>query len=146
MGRKLILLVLSCLCLAGCKETTYVPYQYVAEGTYLCNGMLYEDGVPRNASVTDKAALQYVVSEDEIALYPYDITYDGDLYSLSNYRSLLLQAGYTVVEEVRTDSLLDTTLTKGNDKVRLIYQPAGSIRILFKNQQGPAHILLEGVR
>lgn len=147
MGCKLIPLALLCLCLTSCTNTTYIPYQYVAEDVYLCGGMLYVNGTARDASITDKPALQYVTSEEGINLYPCDlITYDGDLYSLSNYRALLIEEGYTVIEETRTDSLLDTTLEKNEDKVRLIYQSTGSIRILFKNQQGPAHILLEGVR
>lgn len=148
MGAKLsccTLLFLLLLTLAGCAERNFIPYQYVSEGVYLCEGKVWDGTEWRDANETDVQALQYVTSEDPIELYPYDlVSYDGSLYSLSNYRKLLLDNGYEIEAEERTSAVLDTTLFKEDDRVRLIYQSSGSVRILFENQEGLAHILLEG--
>ena len=98
-------------------------------------------------AATDTQALQYVTDASGISLSSGELAYyTGTLYSLSNYRELLLENGYRIESEVRTSDVLDTTLSSGSDRVRLIYQPSGSIRILFENLGGAAHILLEGVQ
>lgn len=142
---KCLVLLSTLLVLTGCTERNFIPYQYISEGVYLCEGRVWDGTEWRDANVTDKPALQYVTSDDPIELYPCDlVSYDGSLYSISNYRKLLLDNGYRIESETRTSSTLDTTLYNEEDRVRIIYQSSGSIRILFENSRGLAHIILEG--
>ncbi len=148
MGTKIsccALLMLMLLC--GCTQTVERPYVYVSAGVYAYGDMVDDCGVMRNRTPTDTQALQYITDDGGISLIPGELaSYEGSLYSLSNYRELLLSNGYVIDREIRTADILDTTLSAGEDRVRLIYQPSGSIRILFKNLKGAAHILLEGVQ
>lgn len=147
MGAKITLCLISLCMLCGCSRVVEQPYTYIAEGVYACGDTVYENGVARSKTETDAQALQYVTDDRGISLSPGDLAYyTGTLYSLSNYRELLLESGYGIESEVRTSEVLDTTLSNGSDRVRLIYQPSGSIRILFENSGGVAHILLEGVQ
>ena len=139
----LLLLILLC----GCTRVVERPYMYITDGVYVYGDMVEDCGLMRNRTPTDTQALQYITDDSGISLTPGELaSYDGSLYSLSNYRELLLSNGYVIDSEIRTADILDTTLSFGEDKVRLIYQPSGSIRILFKNSKGAAHILLEGVQ
>lgn len=144
MGAKLICCLLSLLLLSGCAETISVPYSYVAEGVYMCGDTVWEDGVARDRTPTDKQALQYITDANGVNLYPCGlVTYTGTLYDLSNYRELLLENGYVITTEVRTSNMLDTVLLNGDGRVRLIYLASGSIRILFEKPESVAHILLK---
>ena len=147
MGAKVtVCLTLLCM-LCGYSRVVEQPYTYIAEGVYACGDTVWENGVARSRAATDTQALQYVTDDCGISLSPGELAYyTGTLYSLSNYRELLLENGYRIESEVRTSDVLDTTLSSGSDRVRLIYQPSGSIRILFENLGGAAHILLEGVQ
>lgn len=146
MGAKIILCIPLLLLLCGCTQTIEHPYVYVEEGVYACEETVWEHGKSRSRTPTDTQALQYVTDDRGIELSHGELAhYTGTLYSLSNYRELLLEHGYIVEKEVRTASVLDTTLSCSGDRVRIIYQQSGSIRILFENEQGVAHILLEGV-
>lgn len=147
MGTSLKVLLLSLLftALCGCSQTVEQPYTFLGDNTYSCGDVVWENGVSRNKLPTDAQALQYVTDGTRIDLVPGDLAfYSGSLYSLSNYRKLLLEEGYIIESETRSPILLDTTLNFGGDRVRLIYQSSGSIRILFENQEGFAHILLKG--
>lgn len=147
MGAKVtVCLILLCM-LCGCSRVVEQPYTYIADGVYACGDTVWENGVARSRAATDTQALQYVTDDRGISLSTGELAYyTGTLYSLSNYRELLLENGYRIESEVRTSDVLDTTLSSGSDRVRLIYQPSGSIRILFENLGGAAHILLEGVQ
>lgn len=147
MGPKMIsvILLLGAL-LCGCAYTVEVPYVYIQEGVYACGDTVYDHGSTRKRTPTDLQALQYIPDGSAIELLPGElVSYSGTLYSLSNYRMILLQNGYVIESEQRTCDILDTTLVCGEDRVRLIYQPSGHIRILFKDIRGPAHILLEEI-
>lgn len=146
MGTKIIFCIIAMCMLCGCSRTVEQPYTYISEGVYACGDVVCEDGVIRDRTPTDIQAMQYITNDEGINLAPGELAYyTGTLYSLSNYRTLLIENGYVVEKEVRTADLLDTTLSKEGDRVRLIYQPSGSIRILFENLEGAAHILLEGI-
>ena len=147
MGAK-VTACLTLLCmLCGCSRVVEQPYTYIADGVYACGDTVWENGVARSRAATDTQALQYVTDASGISLSSGELAYyTGTLYSLSNYRELLLENGYRIESEVRTSDVLDTTLSSGSDRVRLIYQPSGSIRILFENLGGAAHILLGGVQ
>lgn len=147
MGTKVIPCTLLFCLLCGCSQVVEQPYIYISEGVYACGDTVWEDGAVRDRTPTDVQAMQYITNEEGIDLVPGELAYyTGTLYSLSNYRALLLESGYTVEKEVRTADVLDTLLSNGTDRVRLIYQPSGSIRILFENPKGAAHILLEGIQ
>lgn len=148
MGTKLAALALCAVTLCFLPSCTYTierPYVYVSEGVYAYEDRVWENGVVRNKTPTDMQALQFIPDDSGIDLVPSELVdYEGSLYSLSNYRELLLSSGYTTIKETRTCDILDTTLAAGEDRVRLIYQPSGRIRILFENPEGGAHILLRG--
>lgn len=147
MGTKVILCTVLLCALCGCSHVVEQPYIYISEGVYACGDTVWEDGTVRDRTPTDVQALQYITNDEGINLTPGELAYyEGTLYSLSNYRALLLERGYEVESEVRTSDVLDTTLSNGSDRVRLVYQPSGSIRILFENSKGAAHILLEEVQ
>lgn len=136
------------LCLlVGCTQTVAIPYVQIAEGVYACGDVVWDQGTLRSRTPTDIQSMQYVPDDSGISLTPGELAdYIGTLYSLSNYRELLLQEGFSVEKETRTCDILDTTLFRDDERVRLIYQPSGRIRILFENRQGAAHILLEGMK
>lgn len=135
------------LLLVGCKQEVAVPYVYVSEGVYACGNSVWDHGTIRTRTPTDVQAMQYVTDDSGIDLTPGTLAdYAGTLYSLSNYRELLISNGYGVESETLTCDVLDSTLSLGGDRVRLIYQPSGRIRILFENYRGAAHILLEGIQ
>lgn len=143
LGICLFLVLLLC----GCTQTITRPYTCLADGVYAYEGTVWENGATREKTPADIQAMQYIPDDSGIDLTPGELTdYTGTLYSLSNYRVLLLQEGYAIESEIRTRDVLDTTLGRCGDRVRLIYQPSGRIRILFENPGGAAHILLEGVQ
>lgn len=149
MGTKIKILTVSALflMLCGCTKVITVPYTYVSEGVYACGDKVWENNVIRDKTSVDRQALQFIQDDRGVNLIPGELAdYSGSLYSLSNYRALLLGEGFAVERETRTCDILDTTLSKDGDRVRLIYQSSGSIRILFENRQGAAHILLEGIQ
>ena len=136
-----------CLLTSGCARIEYRPYMYIDDGVFLYEGKVWDHGEVRARTPTDKQALQFICDHNGVDLVKGELAYyEGSLYSLSNYREYLINCGYVEEHTTRTRDLLDTTLSNGNDRVRLIYQQSGRIRILFENQPAPAHIILEGVR
>lgn len=136
VGAALSLLFL----LSGCMEprVEYVPY------VVLDNGRLLH-GNEENYTGS-KQVLEFCTGFTE-PLYTGELNfYHGTLYGLSNYRELLLNNGFEETTVTKTSDLLDSTLSNGSDRVRLIYQNTGTIRIVFENRSGAAHILLEGMQ
>ena len=136
MGAKLTAAVLTILLLCGCSaKTVYVPYA------------LQEDGSHRlpMSTYTSHQVLEYCdgtldkLSKGELS------TYHGTLYALSNYRVYLMNNGFVETSYEATSSVLNSLLDNGSEKVRLIYQSSGTIRIVMENQEGLAHILLGGM-
>jgi hypothetical protein len=141
--RYLIPLLLLTL-LSGCTRTVDIFYIYVSEGVYAHEDKVWDQGVIRDRFPTDKQALQFVTDDHGIQLVRGELAYyRGTLYSLSNYRELLLANGYVTENLTRTSNLLDTTLRGPDSRVRLIYQRGANIRILFEKPECLAHILLE---
>lgn len=144
--KRMMLVGLLTLLLCGCTVRVDKPYEYIREGVYASGDVVSENGNLRSRTPTDNQALQFVPDGGGISLVPGELAYyTGSLYSLSNYRELLLKEGYITDSLTRTSEVLDTTLSRGGDRVRLIYQQSGSVRILFENKEGLAHILLEGI-
>lgn len=94
-------------------------------------------------SVQEKQVLEYCVGTEDPLYYTSINSYEGSLYALSYFRQQLLSRGYTERVWTQSSDLLDTILSGNGERVRLIYQSNGSIRIVFENQAGAAHILLE---
>lgn len=137
MGAKLIAALTCLLLLVSCGPSPieYVPYT------------LQEDGTQRlpESCYTSHQLLQWCEGPSSKLVWRELYFYDGSLYALSNFRRSLLNHGY--VEEVReqSSSVLDILLTSDAERVRLIYQSSGTIRIIMENPDGLAHILLEGI-
>lgn len=131
MGAKIIPILLSTLLLCGCTYEAAVPYVQLADNVYATEEVVWEEGNVRDRQVTDKQVLQYVTDDNGIDLQPGELAfYYGTLYSLSNYRAQLLSEGYTIESETQTPDVLDTVLSKEGERVRLIYQRSGTIRII----------------
>ena len=135
MGAKLTTAMLVIFLLCGCQQRVeYVPFAQQEDGSlrypmqsYTSHQVLeYCDGT---ADALSKGELNF---------------YHGTLYALSNYRSYLLANGFTETHFENTASVLDSMLDNGEERVRLIYQSSGTIRIFLENPDGLAHILLEG--
>lgn len=140
-----MLFVLMATLLCGCTKVHNVPYIRIADGVYAVGDEVWDHGVKRERMPNEQQALQFVTDDKGVDLVGGDLAfYTGTLYSLSNYRLALLDNGYTVSKEVRTHDLMDTTLKKDKDRIRLIYQRSGTIRILFEKSRGERHIVMEG--
>lgn len=131
MSVRKLLPLLCLLVLCGCTYQKDMPYVYITEGVYATSDRVWDNGVVRERQVTDKQALQYITDDNGVDLQKGELVfYHGTLYSLSNYRAYLLAEGYVVESETRTSDLLDTILSKDSQRVRLIYQKSGTIRII----------------
>lgn len=138
MGAKLIPLLLALCLLCGCStEERYIPYYVTDSGAHI-----HATDTPAEH---DKQVLEFCEGEYSPLYHTTLNFYSGDLYALSNYRARLLALGWETISLTQTSELLDTVLTDGTERVRLIYQNTGVIRIVFENQSGAAHILLEEV-
>ncbi len=136
MGSKLTVLAITLLLLCGCSPSVeYVPYAQQADGTYR-----YPE-----ADYTSHQVLQWCEGTTDALTKGELYFYNGSLYALSNYRAYLMSNGFSEVESAKTDALLDSVLSNGDEKVRLIYQSSGTIRILLEKSDGVAHILLGGI-
>ena len=136
MGAKLTAAVLAIFLLCGCSaKTVYVPYA------------LQEDGSHRlpMSDYTSHQVLEYCGGTTD-RLSPGELsTYHGSLYALSNYREYLMYNGFVETSYEASASVLNSLLDNGSERVRLIYQSTGTIRIVMENQAGLAHILLGGM-
>lgn len=131
LGAQLILLLLLTSCRTVVEETPYAQLE---------NGLLYADG-----TTSTKQVLEFCTGPIT-PMYKGELNfYEGDLYSLSNYRELLLLNGFTEITCNKSSTLLDSLLSNGEESVRLIYQSTGAIRIIHEKTNGIAHILLEGM-
>lgn len=143
---KRLLPLMLVMLLSGCTRTIEIPYTFVSEGVYAYEDSVWDHGTVREKLPDERQALQFVTDDKGILLEKGELVYyEGTIYSLSNYREVLLKSGYVEENCTRTYDVLDTVLTRDADRVRLIYQRSGIIRILFENRQGVAHILLEGI-
>ena len=136
MGAKLIPLLLPFLLLCSCQAPTeFVPYAQQEDGSWRYPMQNY----------TSHQVLEYcegtldTLSKGELNFY------HGSLYALSNYRAYLMGNGFVETHYEATASVLDSMLDNGDERVRLIYQSSGTIRIIVENPDGLAHILLEGI-
>ena len=149
VGAKLALL-LSLLLLTGCTTKVVkqnVPYVRLESGEIATATTVFTMHGARARTAKDSQPLYFCTDWGDSVLEQRNlIQYEGSLYSLSNYRQALLDNGWVEDSLVQTSDLLDSMLVRDNDRVRLIYQSTGMIRILFDNPQGAAHILLEGMR
>lgn len=138
MGTKLITALLLLTLLSGCAPTSdYTPYYLTTGGV-----KVYAEQEP---PVGDAQVLEFCTGEREPLYHTTLNFYSGSLYALSNYRQALLNNGFVTESLTQTGDLLDTVLSDSTERVRLIYQATGTIRIVFENQAGVAHILLEEV-
>ena len=136
MGAKLIPLAAAFLLLCGCaQQTMYVPYA------------LQEDGSCRYPSkgYTSHQVLEYCEGTTDKLTHTELNFYDGSLYALSNYRAWLMSNGFVETAKTQSATILDSMLTNAGDRVRLIYQSTGTIRIITENPEGLAHILLGAI-
>lgn len=136
----LLILLTSC----SVKENR-IPYVQLDSGTLTPDGQVHIDDYQRELFVTDHQVLDFCTGPAETLDKGELNFYYGSIYALSNYRGLLLNNGFTTETLEQTSTLLDTTLSNGSERVRLIYQVSGTIRILFENPEGQAHILLGGI-
>lgn len=139
MGTKLTALALLALFLTGCSpHTTYQPYYLTESGERVYAG--------QESSPVEKQALEYCTDDDAEPLYNTSLNfYTGNLASISNYRERLLAKDFDTKSIVKTPERIDEVLSNGFERVRLIYTSSGTIRIVFENPEGVAHILLEEV-
>lgn len=136
MGTKLIPILLSLLLLCGCQQSVeYVPYAQQEDGS--CRYPMRE--------YTSHQVLEYCPGTLDTLTKGELSAYHGSLYALSNYRAYLLAKGFVETSRESTASVLDSMLDNGDERVRLIYQSSGTIRIIVENPDGLAHILLEGI-
>lgn len=125
-------------------QTERTPFELLEGGAHAFGDVVLEDGVSRLRTVTDKQVLQFICDDTGAHLKPGELAYyTGTLYDLSNYRTLLLDEGFSTEVLYQTASVLDTTLVFDDERVRLIYTSSGTIRILFEKEEGVAHILLK---
>lgn len=143
VGAKLALLLL--LLTACSTNTRYSCYVLVDNGERALAMEVYNcDNVARVRTDLDRQVLEFCPDYTDYTLIHQELSiYIGSLYALSNYRELLLDNGYAEVSRIQTSELLDVSLEKGEDGVRLIYTHNGVVRILFKNSEGDSHILLK---
>lgn len=126
-------------------NTRYSCYVMVDNGERALATEVYNsDNVARVRTDLDRQVLEFCPDHADYSLIHQELSiYIGSLYALSNYRELLLDNGYAEVSRIQTSELLDVSLEKGEDGVRLIYTHNGVVRILFKNSEGDSHILLK---
>lgn len=136
MGAKLTAILCACLLLCGCTpKQEYMPYTQ------------QEDGTSRYplSDYTSHQVLEWCEGTFDTLTKGELSTYHGSLYAISNYRAYLLSKGFQEVASENSASVLDSMLDNGDERVRLIYQSSGTIRIIMENPDGLAHILLEGI-
>lgn len=139
-----MLLTIIAILLSGCSYVEETPYVCITEGVYAVGNTVKDHGEIRERLPSEQQALQFVTDDKGVDLTGGRLAfYSGTLYSLSNYRKALLDDGYRVDTITRTCDVLDTTLKKGNDRIRLIYQRSGTIRILFEKNRGERHIKMK---
>lgn len=144
MIRLVSLLVATALLLGGCSYVVETPYVCIKDGVYAVGNTVKDHGEIRERLPSEQQALQFITDDKGVDLMGGRLAfYTGTLYSLSNYRKALLDDGYKVDTITRTCDVLDTTLKRGDDRIRLIYQRSGTIRILFKKNKGERHIKMK---
>lgn len=139
MGAKLTAIALTLLLLQGCAaQTVRTPYYLSEAGEKVYAG---QESNPR-----EKQALEYCASVGAEPMYNTSLNfYTGNLASISNYRECLISNDFRTQSIVQTSERIDEVLSNGFERVRLIYTSSGTIRIVFENPKGVAHILLEEV-
>lgn len=139
MGAKLTIIALVLLLLQGCAvQTVHTPYYLSETGEKVYAG---QESNPR-----DKQVLEYCTSAGAEPMYNTSLNfYTGNLASISNYRERLVGNDFRTQSIVQTSERIDEVLGNGFERVRLIYTSSGTIRIVFENPEGVAHILLEEV-
>ncbi len=136
MGAKLTAILLSLILLCGCtSREEFIPYAVQADGSRRYPGEEY----------TSHQVLNWCDGTSDTLTKGELYFYTGSLYAVSNYRTHLLSNGFEEVSSSNSDTLLDSLLSNGDERVRLLYQSTGTIRILLEKSDGVAHILLEGV-
>ena len=138
--------ILCLILLTGCKTVTKeVPVFYLSDGSLVAGDKVQNrDGTERMLSARDKTNLYFVPNNEGDKLTYVDLaTYEGTIYALSDYYYALLENGYSVEQSESTPDTLDYILGNGTERVRLVYMAPNTIRIMYDNWEGDAHILLE---
>lgn len=142
------LLLLSMILCCGCTPShEEIPYVRLESGELATQNVVFTLQGTRERTAQDVQPLYFIADGEDYELEQSAVLqYTGTLYALSNYRELLLKRGYKEDAFIQTAAILDTTLYNEQERVRLIYQSTGTIRILFDNPEGDAHILLREMR